>query len=268
MPKFNYSDKEIERLLERIYKGEIDPATLPEDLYFATAKYLEEGVYKGFKNRVTEFEFGSPDRGLLEELRDNIYIFSAAKTHQQVKDLVTLLTDEEGAILPFREFKKQARKVYEDYNVNYLEAEYNTAIGQAQTARKWQDIQADKSLFKYLRYNAVMDANTSTICRPLEGITLPVEDPFWDTHSPLNHYNCRCVFDKIDKYEAVEITPPAEVKIKSDQVSAQMDDVFKMNPGKDRVIFNKKHPYFDIEPKYKPAAEENFNLPIPEIVDK
>ena len=41
--------------------------------------------------------------------------------------------------------------------------------------------------------------------------------------------------------------------------------IFKMNPGKDKVIFNKEHPYFDVAPKDKDFAKRNFDLPIPKL---
>ena len=47
-----------------------------------------------------------------------------------------------------------------------------------------------------------------------------------------------------------------------------MDDTFKGNVGKDKVIFKDKgkgkHPYFDVPKKYVKFARTNFGLNIPE----
>ena len=40
--------------------------------------------------------------------------------------------------------------------------------------------------------------------------------------------------------------------------------MFKMNPGKERVVFDKDHPYFDVAKKDVAFAKTNFGLPIPE----
>lgn len=40
-------------------------------------------------------------------------------------------------------------------------------------------------------FDAVLDTRTSDICEPLDGTLLPSDDPFWRTHTPLLHFNCR-----------------------------------------------------------------------------
>jgi hypothetical protein len=241
-----------------------------------------------------------------------------------------------------------------------------------------------------------MDANTSDICRPLDGITRPVDDPFWNVHAPLNHFNCftgetkivtekglvniqnvnigdsvqthnqqykkvlhihinkfdgllknikfsnseivvnctpnhkflkflclgdewieanelkefdfikcglnsytkivsikekeynglvynlmvdedesytlsngvkvhncRCLLEKIDKYEGAKQSSDARIKQVAKEMDAKMDDTFKMNPGKDGYIFSPEHPYFEVAKGDKALARNNFNLPIP-----
>lgn len=260
-----YTDKQIATLLLAIYEGRFNPSTnLPEDLYLAIGAYLEKGLYNGYGGTLADFELGGIDYTLLNELRDNVYIFSGAKTYQQVREMSEMVS---GA-KTFRDFKKQAMSVYEQYNENWLQAEYNTSVGQAMQAAQWADIEQDKELFPFLRYRAVMDANTSEICRPLDGITLPVDSPLWSKYSPLNHFNCRCVLEKIDKYESVRTTHPATVR----KITKTLDDTvqpeFKMNAGKDGYVFSPKHPYFEVEKKDKAFAKRNFDLPIPKPEDK
>jgi len=256
----NYTDKQIEELLKRVYEGSIDPSTdLPEDLYLAIGKHLEKGLYAGYGGNMTDFAFGGTDHELLDTLRNNVYLFSGAKTYQQCREMSQMAANSKN----FKEFKEQARKVYDQYNVDWLKAEYNTAIGQATQANQWNDIEADKETFPYLRYVAVMDKNTSEICRPLDGITLPVDHPLWNKYSPLNHFNCRCILEKIDKYEKVKTSSEARVKSVTKELNENVAPEFKMNPGKDGYIFSPKHPYFEVAPKDKDFAKRNFDLPIP-----
>lgn len=45
----------------------------------------------------------------------------------------------------------------------------------------------------YWMFSAVLDSRTTEICRPLNGIVLPAEDPFWQSHTPPLHHNCRSI---------------------------------------------------------------------------
>ena len=200
------------------------------------------------------------NKALLEDLRGNIYMFSAAKTFQQVLELNDKLIDEHGTVRPFNEFKKDADRIFDTYDKDYLKTEYDTAIGQGLMANQWQRIQREKDILPYLQYSTIGDP--CDICAPLDGLTAPVDDPIWDTIMPMNHFNCGCIVEQLDKEEGEasatknisEITGPAIDK---------MSDAFKINPGKDGYVFSLEHPYFTVPKKYKELAEKNFNLKIP-----
>lgn len=257
----------IEALIKAIYEGEVDEYDLPENLYFAIANYLKKGVYAGFGDTLASVEPDSIDEDLLVELRENIYMFSGAKTFQQVKEMTDAITFEDE-VRPFSEFKEMAQAIFDRYNINpqgngYLRTEYDTAIGQAQSAVRWLEVEKKKKTLPLLRYSAIEDANTSDICAPLDGVVLPVDDSFWNEFMPLNHFNCRCTMEQIAEDDDDE-TPQDEVAELKEKVGGEMDDVFKMNPGKDKVIFKDDHPYFEVSKKDQGFAETNFGLPIPE----
>lgn len=259
---FEFSDKQIEALLKAIFAGEVDEYDLPENLYFAIANYLKKGLYEGFGQTLAEAKLESVDAELLAELRENIYMFSGAKTFQQVREMTDALTFEDQ-VREWPEFKELAQGIFQQYNDTWLRTEYDTAIGQAQSAARWNEVEKNKKTLPLLKYSAIEDANTSEICAPLDGVTLPVDDPFWNTFMPLNHFNCRCTVEQISEEDG-DVTSDEDLLDKTGAASEQMDDVFKMNPGKDKVIFSDDHPYFDVEPKDRGFAEENFGLPIPE----
>ncbi len=257
---------EIDAIFLGIYSGKITPESLPENLYAAIAEKLKEGVYKGYKGSLKSIEssygFGSAPLDMLKNLRENIYIFAGAKTFHQTEEMRGLLVDN-GKVLTYNDFSKKAKETFDRYNEDWMKTEYNTAIGQSEMARYWVDVEEDKELFPYLRYIAVMDAHTSTICKPFHNITLPVDDKFWNQFSPLNHYNCRCVLEKLEKQDAT-VSHKDRVKSASKEVGDKMNDAFKMNPGKTGEVFGKDHPYFtEVPEKYKELAKNNFNLPIP-----
>ena len=251
-----FSKQQIEALIQGVYDGTITEKDLPENLYEEIADYLKQGVYKGFGDTLNSV--AAPDKALLEDLRDNVYMFSAAKVFQQVKEMTEALMDEDGKFVPFSDFKKSANEIFDTYNKDYLKTEYDTAIGQSQMASKWQSIEREKKVLPYLVYSTVGDA--CFICAPLDGFTAEVDDPIWDTIMPMNHFNCRCIVEQVTEDEAV----PTKDMSGPDESIGRMNDTFKMNPGKDGYIFSPKHPYFSVDKGFKELASKNFNLKIPE----
>lgn len=239
-----YTDKQIDDLLQGIYAGNIDVDSLPIDLYQAVSKYLISGL---------DAIEGKVSKSLLSELIGNLKYFSGAKVYHQINELTILKNDAE--IKTFSEFKGEALKIYDQYNVNWMRTEYDTTIGQAQMCERWSQIEEQKTQLPYLQYSAVIDNNTSEICEPLDGICLPVDDSFWDTNSPLNHFNCRCSLEQLDEFDA-KVTEQS----KADEVSKQMNEerqpLFNSNPYRDKEIFSKEHPYFDLDKDGKEAVDK------------
>ena len=74
-------------------------------------------------------------------------------------------------------------------------------------------------------------------------------------------HNCLCV---LTQEEAdVEETPTDEKDATFAKVDKEMDDTFKFNPGKEKVVFSEDHPYFQVTKADREFAEHNFGLPIP-----
>ncbi len=250
-----YSDKQIGSLIEGIFNGDITEYNLPVDLYTAIAEYLKAGLYKGFGATIANVI--ERDAELLANLRDNVYMFSAAKTYQEVKDINSLLVDSEGNVRSQREFNAVARETYNNWNQNWGETEYNTAILQAGNSVKWAEIEANKEIMSRLTYSTIGDA--CSVCAPLDGFTAEVDDEIWDTIYPENHFNCMCVVEQTD-----EETPLTEDRSNVDESVSRMSDTFKNNAGKSGMIFPKEHPYFDVAKEDRDYARNNFDLPIPE----
>lgn len=254
---------QVDKLIQGIWDGSITPYDLPEDLYNSIADRLLKGLYEGYGGEPADFTGESKE--LLAELRDNVYMFSGAKTFQQINDISLVVDDEK--IKSFADFKAEALKIYDQYNTTYLETEYSTAVGQAQNAVRWNQIESQKETLPYLQYSDVDDSNECDICAPLSGITLPVDDPFWDEYMPLNHFNCRCTVIQIDKYADVELSTAKDIESATNFSDKEMQPMFKMNPGKDGYVFSPEHPYFDVAKKDRAFAKDNFDLKIPPLSD-
>jgi hypothetical protein len=247
-----FTDKQINALIEGIYSGEITEYNIPDKLYFAIADYLKKALYTGFGGVPSDF-IGT-DFALLEELRTNIYMFSAAKSYTELKAMTGLLMDGDK-VRPFSDFKKVCKDTFDVYNVDYLQSEYNTALASGDMAVKWDSIQRDKAILPVLRY-VTTGGDVCPICKPLDNTTLPADDKFWETRYPPNHFNCYCL---VTSHEENEYPITKDIP----QVSPLQQDIFKMNVGIEKYVFSPEHPYFDVAPKDKKYAENNFDLPIP-----
>ena len=266
----NYSDDDIEKLLRAIYDGSVSPTKLQSALYRAIGNYLFEGVAKGV---TSDIKFGLPDLDLVVKLRENVYMFSAAKTFHQTLEMSDALVNSNGELRNFKSFKSEAEQIFVKYNggtidgivkPGWLEAEYNTAIAQAANAKKWDDIETHKSLFPYVRYNAKGEA--CTICRHFNGLVFRVGDPNLKKYAPLNHFNCNCLLEQMEAEEGAN-DMSSEKEIAKAISRANVPDTFKFNPGAEKEIFStsgeSKHPYFTVPKQYEKLAKNNFNLRIP-----
>ena len=225
---------------------------MPVFVYDSISEDLIDGVEEGFGSELTELPKKSDQYKLLKKLNNSIYEFSAAKTYQEVKALGVTVLDESGIKKPFAKFKKEAEQILGLFNKTHAKTEFETSFANSQSARKWEKIQSEKDIFPLLKYRTQLDDKVRDDHTELEGIIRPVEDSFWNTYTPTNGYNCRCFLEQV---ESGKVTPINELP--SMVVVQDIEPVFRNNPGKSGVIFNQKHPYFDIPKEDKDSKEGN-----------
>lgn len=231
-------DKLIERLIKDLYDSPLQGGQggvggvrgAGGELSQLTAAKLYEAVRKGFG----KFSKGSPEYDLLLKLRENVYVFSGFKTYQMLKEASSLLITESGEIRAFDEFRQLVLKVHKDYNVNWLLTEYNMAVANSDMARKWMKFEADKDTLPLLRYRSVKDDRARHL--GYNNITRPVDDPIWDYLTPPLDWGCRCTIQQLSDGEQ---TKPQDIPDQS-----IIKDQFAFNPGKQKVVFPKNHPYY------------------------
>lgn len=247
------TDEELEALLQAIYDGRTSVNRPAHDLYLKTAKKLLEGLDLGVSGSISGQSASRRgyeiDASLRAKLAENVYLFSAAKTVSQVKDLEALLVKEDGQRRLFSEFERVAMPVVGDYNRSYLKAEYEATVASGRMAAYWGQIQEDADEFPNLRYNTVGDANVRPAHAALNGIVCAVDDPFWDVHFPPNGWGCRCTVDQVRG--SVPLTAVSKIPEVSER---ELPKVFRNNPGKSGEVFTAAHPYFQDKGVVETAA--------------
>ena len=73
-----------------------------------------------------------------------------------------------------------------------LETIFRTNLMTAYSAGHTAQIEATAAEAPYLMYDAVDDEATRDEHAAWDGVVLPVGDPWWNTHTPPNGWNCRC----------------------------------------------------------------------------
>ena len=227
-------------------KGGYAPSMLADEeispLINTTAEAFNSAMSKGIGKR----PMPSTMRSMLEQ---NIFIFSGFKTHAELSAVSALLLDSNGKKKPFYKFAEDVKSINENYNLNYLRAEYNFAMQSARSAAQWAQYEKDGDDF-YLQYRTASDERVRESHAMLHNVTLPVSDPFWDKYFPPNGWNCRCTVVQVRKSKypvsdsqwAIQQGEKATTAI--NKKGQNKLAIFRFNPGKEQKIFPPRHPYF------------------------
>jgi hypothetical protein len=73
-----------------------------------------------------------------------------------------------------------------------LKTIYDTNLRTAHAEGQWQRIQDNKEAFPYLEYDGNNSASPRADHSFWDGLTLPVDHPFWQDHMPPKEYGCKC----------------------------------------------------------------------------
>lgn len=226
----------LRNLIKRIYELQDLPESIDEEITRYFADSLVTGIIEGFGQDLDEADFESPDQVMLQALVDHTWQFSAAKNYSQMRSLTEALTDENGRLRSFNEFKAVAEEINADYVGAWLKAEYNFAVAGAQMSRMWLTIEQDKDIFPYLKYRTAGDEKVRLEHELLDGFVRKVDDSIWDILFPPNGWGCRC---DVEQMASARETPLDQIVIPD-----RMPDMFKVNLGKQRLAFPPSHPYF------------------------
>lgn len=183
-------DALVEEALREIYAEEGNPI-INRNLFNVTNSALQYGIDTTL-SKVADTEY-------VKKFKENAAVFSAFKNHQQTEELAALIRDENGKIKPFYKFKKEALKISQNYNVNWLQTEYNTAVQSARTAKNMIKFRETADLYPNLEYIRSSAAHPRVSHLRYAGTILPISHPWWTDHLPPSDWNCQCSVRQTDK---------------------------------------------------------------------
>ncbi len=250
--KPNFDDKAFFDAAGMVYNaGGFDASqlTTPEArrLIAETVKQLKTAIASGVPHEVPET--------VRHALENNAFIFSGFKAFHTLREVgLSLLTDK-GDIKPFETFRKDVETVNNQYNHNYLYAEYNHAVGASLMASRWQQIEKDGDRYD-LQYRTAQDDRVREDHAILHGTTLPPSDPFWSLYLPPNGWNCRCTAVQVRKGKYPQSDPALSMLRGNNCTENAKQQIFRFNPGKDLKLFPPKHPYYKAPEAAKQVIEQ------------
>lgn len=240
--------KEVFKQAEKTYKtlhkkGSYSAEDIQEyaGLIEATNEVFQVALKKGVKDK-------DVPRKMKQALDEDVFVFSALKTHAQLFEASRMLTDNEGGVKSFNAFSRDVERIKKGYNQQYLQAEYQFAQSSAQQAANWAAIEENDDRYN-LQYRTAADDRVRDSHAILHNITLPPSDKFWNEYYPPNGWRCRCRAIEVlkDKYAPSESAYAIEKGEKATSLIGKDGknrlEIFRFNPGKQKVIFPPNHPY-------------------------
>ncbi len=242
-----------QKLLKDAYDGKLNPKDLSPGLIQQTYKELVGGAAKGYGSKFKVVgDDGTPNATAIA-MRQNLFKFSGAKTYSQQLLLNEALT-KNGKPASWNDFKAAGLKINQAYNVNYLQAEYQTAKQAGYHAANWATYVRDAKDFPNLKYVTQNDEKVRDSHQSLHGIIAPINGAFWAKYYPPNGWRCRCYVVQTAE------NPSANIPTKVPDVKPE----FEINTGISGQVFNegtnggKPAPYFALakaDPNFKKALE-------------
>lgn len=233
-------------------KGKTALKTLFDNQGYQPKDLQTEKAYQDLVQSTTDiFELAIQDNDLPDDMRralaSDAFLFGSLKTNAQLFEGSKLLTKQDGTLKSFQELTQDFDKLNKRYNENYLESEYEFAVGSAQMASKWSEFGSSERY--YLQYRTAKDERVRASHAALADITLPKEDPFWDSFLPPNGWMCRCQTVEVLKSN-YEPSNSEDALKKGETATTEIGksgknrlEIFRFNPGKNEVLFPPKHPY-------------------------
>lgn len=231
---------EIQRLLEETLKRLYDGKEPGNAMLAKAGKTLAEKVAESYREITVDFT--TPDAEMLMRLTRDAWQFSAAKNWQELRDITLALTDENGKLREWNDFREAAGKTGLKYNELWMRTEYDQAVAGAQNSARWTEFEREKDIIPNLKYQTVGDSAVRLEHQLLDGIIKPIKDPFWTTHYPPNGWGCRC--EAVQSLEGDgEITPDKALP------SVPIAPMFRTNLAKTGLIYPRNHPYYNGIPR-------------------
>lgn len=132
-----------------------------------------------------------------------------------------------------KDWKGNLADIFEAHGVTplkpwHIENVFRTNLQSTYNVGHREAVMGDRNV-ELLQFIGVPDERQSSICRDLNGLIYPKDDPIWDTITPPNHYQCRSRTRPISKQRARRNGITKSDPITADQLEG-VDEDFRQAP--------------------------------------
>ncbi|MBR6287580.1 MAG: hypothetical protein IKR18_11515 [Bacteroidaceae bacterium] len=229
-----FSPKVLEGFVRRIYGRKFDVEhDIDAQAWREVLRIMNEATVEGI---MQSKEPPTKDMDFYKALRHSNEVFSAFKVHTMGKEMAAKLTDADGRLKSFSDWRRDIESIASHQVGAWLHTEYNTAVVRAHAAADWQQYLRDKDVMPNLRWMPTTSSIPELTHRKFWNarVNLPVDHPFWTKHYPGDHWNCKCTLEQNDE-------PIVTTNTDTDDLPQRG---LEGNPGKTMQTFSDKHPYF------------------------
>ena len=244
--KKNTLGKLSDDLLQALWNNE-DTIGIEGTIIVEESLELVQGLKSGFGTTVG---WNTPDTLAMQMMEYNLFEFSAGKTEARLAASSELLIDKEkNEIRLFDDFKKLAqKKVFDDFDENWLRTEYNLSIAVGQTSAQYLRAIEGIDRFPWVQYKTIGDSKVRKSHKKLDGKYFNLNDKEAMRLWPPNGYGCRCEIVRSNRSN-----PPQHLKMSGSTAQGILsadDDKwatgqFNINRGDLKQVFTKKQFYSD-----------------------
>lgn len=162
-----------------------------------------------------------PRLKLHENLQKDAARFAAFREAQKERELKAAASEAD---------KAKITKKYKDY----LATEKQGIFANSAAAERWIGFEENADLYPNLEWRTAGDNDVRAEHAALEGLILPINDPFWNSHTPPLGFGCRC--------EIIQTDEP--VKEKDGYADTTAPKGFDFNPGVEQKVFSGTAGYY------------------------
>lgn len=164
-------------------------------------------------------------------MRSREFTVSHIAKVDQIQAIFASLQKAQVSGISFGQWQKEID--YKQFGITKAHAEtvFRNAMQTHYAIGHWESFQRTKKALPYLRYSAINDSRTSACCRALSGIIRRVDDPFWASHTPPNHHNCRSTLQALTESQAQKRSPAGEGFNKAESPDMNPQKGWDYNPA-------------------------------------
>ncbi|MBN2669975.1 MAG: DUF935 family protein [Bacteroidales bacterium] len=243
----SYIDQLHEELFENYWNKK---STLSQEARIIAVEGLRllSALRSGWGERAISVAYNEPDLLALSLMEYNLFEFSASKTEARLASLSQLLIDKDKLqIKSFADFKREAFKITNSMNTNWLRTEYNTSVAVGQNGSAFYKALSEKDSIPYVQYLTVGDGNVRSSHQILDKRIFNIKDVEAQAVWPPNDYGCRCSmvqYPHIPSKETVTKGKEAVKLLGGDQFT---NSAFGINRGDTKQVFTNKQFYHTIK---------------------